>query len=83
MPKLSDLRDSGSIEQDADVVMFLHPTWRYINTAELTPDQDGLTEIHIAKHRNGPLGMVPLRFNKDSASFESIDTIHNENTGGY
>ncbi|MDD4931696.1 MAG: replicative DNA helicase [Candidatus Colwellbacteria bacterium] len=82
VPKLSDLRDSGSIEQDADIVMFLHPAWRYMNTAELPPDQDGLTEIHIAKHRNGPLGIISLRFNKDSASFENIDTIH-EDTGAY
>lgn len=83
VPKLSDLRDSGSIEQDADVVMFLHPAWRYQNTADLPPEQDGLTEIHVAKHRNGPLGIIPLRFNKDSASFENIDTIHNENPGTY
>jgi replicative DNA helicase len=82
VPKLSDLRDSGSIEQDADVVMFLHPAWRYQNTADLPPEQDGLTEIHVAKHRNGPLGIIPLRFNKDSASFENIDIIH-ENTGAY
>ncbi len=78
VPKLSDLRDSGSIEQDADVVLFIHPTWRYQSVDN--PAAEGLTEIHIAKHRNGPLGVVQLRFNKEAAHFENIDTIH-DNTG--
>jgi len=79
VPKLSDLRDSGSIEQDADVVMFIHPTWRYQQSMD-NPSDEGLTEIHVAKHRNGPLGIVQLRFNKESASFENLDEVH-ENTG--
>lgn len=79
VPKLSDLRDSGSIEQDADVVLFIHPIWRYQETID-NPAQEGITEIHIAKHRNGPLGVTQLRFNKESASFENIDILH-ENTG--
>jgi replicative DNA helicase len=80
VPRLSDLRDSGSIEQDADVVMFIHPAWRYQQSTDASPEQEGLTEIHVAKHRNGPLGIVQLRFEKESASFQNIDTIH-ENPG--
>ncbi len=80
VPKLSDLRDSGSIEQDADVVMFLHPAWRYEQSTDLPPEKDGLTEIHIAKHRNGPLGIIEVRFDKESAHFTNIERIH-ENTG--
>jgi len=79
VPKLSDLRDSGSIEQDADVVLFIHPVWRYQPVTD-NPLSEGLTEIHVAKHRNGPLGIAQLRFNKDAANFENIDMIH-ENTG--
>ena len=79
VPKLSDLRDSGSIEQDADVVLFIHPIWRYQQSMD-NPNEEGLTEIHVAKHRNGPLGIVQLRFDKESASFENMDTVH-ENTG--
>lgn len=79
VPKLSDLRDSGSIEQDADVVLFIHPVWRYQQSMD-NPAEEGITEIYVAKHRNGPLGVVQLRFNKESASFENIDTLH-EDTG--
>jgi len=79
VPKLSDLRDSGSIEQDADVVMFIYPAWRYQQSMD-NPSDEGITEIHVAKHRNGPLGIVQLRFNKESASFENLDVTH-ENTG--
>ncbi len=58
-PKLSDLRDSGSIEQDADVVMFIH-----------RPDrEDASTQILIEKHRNGPTGTVELSFDKDKTTF--------------
>lgn len=59
-PILSDLRESGAIEQDSDVVMFLHRP----------EDADnGDTELIIAKHRNGPLGMVPLQFVAEQAKF--------------
>lgn len=67
-PRLSDLRDSGSIEQDADVVMFISRDPR---------DQDDNTaDIHIAKHRNGPIGKVQLVFNDSYATFESLDKTH-------
>jgi replicative DNA helicase len=62
-PQLSDLRESGAIEQDADMVMFIYRPEYY----EITEDTDGnstvgLTEIIVAKHRNGALENVPLRF---------------------
>ena len=68
-PRLSDLRDSGSIEQDADVVMFIHSEDRYKDEAEHT----NITEILIEKHRNGPTGVVQLYFDKNRTSFMDID----------
>lgn len=68
-PRLSDLRDSGSIEQDADVVMFIHSEDRYKDEAEHT----NITEILIEKHRNGPTGVVQLYFDKNKTSFMDID----------
>ena len=61
-PQLSDLRESGSIEQDADVVMFIH---------RRDENQKSQAQIHIKKHRNGPTGNVDLRFNEESATFET------------
>lgn len=68
-PRLSDLRDSGSIEQDADVVMFIHSEDRYKDESEHT----NITEILIEKHRNGPTGVVQLYFDKNKTSFMDID----------
>jgi replicative DNA helicase len=68
-PRLSDLRDSGSIEQDADLVMFIHREDRYKEAAE----KDNITEILIEKHRNGPTGMVQLLFDGKTTSFLNID----------
>lgn len=70
-PRLSDLRDSGSIEQDADVVMFIHREDRTGNRAE--NDSTGIAEILIEKHRNGPVGKVDLYFDEKTSSFLSID----------
>ena len=67
-PKLSDLRESGSIEQDADVVMFIY---REDRDKENT-DRKNIADIIIAKHRNGPLGSVELYFNEQRTSFEPI-----------
>jgi replicative DNA helicase len=68
-PRLSDLRDSGSIEQDADVVMFIHREDK--NNPE--SDRQNIAEILIEKHRNGPTGRVELHFDDKRTSFMSID----------
>jgi len=68
-PRLSDLRDSGSIEQDADVVMFIHREDKYKDQAEKT----NIAEILIEKHRNGPTGKVDLYFNEKNTSFQSLE----------
>lgn len=71
-PRLSDLRDSGSIEQDADVVMFIHREDKYKEESEKT----NIAEILIEKHRNGEVGKVELYFNDKKATFQSIDKSH-------
>ncbi len=68
-PRLSDLRDSGSIEQDADVVMFIHREDRYKEESERT----NIAEILIEKHRNGPTGRVELYFDEKKSTFSDID----------
>jgi replicative DNA helicase len=68
-PRLSDLRDSGSIEQDADVVMFIHREDKGKEESERT----GITEILIEKHRNGPTGMVQLFFDEKTTTFMNIE----------
>ena len=74
IPKLSDLRDSGSIEQDADVVMFLY---REDREKPDTPNKN-IVEVHIAKHRNGPIGKFSLYFDENSTTFKSLEQTHNE-----
>ncbi len=68
-PRLSDLRDSGSIEQDADVVMFIHREDKYGENTE----RKNIVEILIEKHRNGPTGVVELYFDDKKTSFTSIE----------
>ena len=68
-PRLSDLRDSGSIEQDADVVMFIHREDKYKENS----DKTNITEILIEKHRNGPTGKIELYFDQNKSTFLSID----------
>ncbi|MEI7513029.1 MAG: replicative DNA helicase [bacterium] len=68
-PRLSDLRDSGSIEQDADVVIFIHRDDKGKDEAEKT----NIAEIMIEKHRNGPTGTVKLYFDGDKTTFLDID----------
>jgi replicative DNA helicase len=77
-PLLSDLRESGSIEQDADVVAFIHREEYYDRENE---DIKGQAEIIIAKQRNGPTGTVKLAYLADFTRFENLDTMHGE-TGG-
>ena len=69
MPQLSDLRDSGSIEQDADVVMFIHRPEIYDPD---TPEK-GTAQIIVAKHRNGPTGNVKVAFVKELTSFRNLE----------
>jgi len=77
-PQLSDLRESGSIEQDADIVMFIYrdevyytteEEWKIAHPGESYPPP---SELIIAKHRNGPTGEVQLRFRRNLAKFENI-----------
>ena len=68
-PRLSDLRDSGSIEQDADVVIFIHREDKGKDEAERT----NIAEIMIEKHRNGPTGTVKMYFDGDKTTFLDID----------
>lgn len=75
IPQLSDLRESGSIEQDADVVAFIYRE-DYYNPET---DRRNLTDILIKKHRNGPLGNVELYFDKDKQRFRSVDSHHGNN----
>lgn len=74
IPKLSHLRDSGSIEQDADIVMFIYrkAADRNYNPADLPADERYKAEIHVAKHRNGPVGKIDLYFEEATASFHNL-----------
>jgi len=69
MPRLSDLRGSGSIEQDADVVMFIYREDRIKKDSE----RQNIADIIIAKHRNGPIGTVELYFDETRASFRNLE----------
>ena len=73
-PLLSDLRDSGSIEQDADVVMFVHREEMY----NPSTDRPGITDLIVAKHRNGPIGTVQLLFRRAQARFVNLETQRSE-----
>lgn len=68
-PRLSDLRDSGSIEQDADVVMFIHREDKYNKESE----KPNIARIMIEKHRNGPTGVIELYFNDKKTTFQNIE----------
>lgn len=74
IPRLSDLRESGSIEQDADVVLFIYRKDRDREGAP--PEEQNISDIIIAKHRNGALGTVRLVFNQELVSFMNPDTTH-------
>lgn len=73
-PKLSDLRESGSIEQDSDIVMFLHrQPWEGEQRPEIME-----VDLLIEKHRNGPTGEIPLQFNTQCVSYTEVETFHME-----
>ena len=76
-PMLSDLRDSGSIEQDADIVLFLYNPEKYNDASQ--PDEPGTIELIIAKHRNGGTGTVKLRWIGEYTTFVNLgDKSHIE-----
>jgi len=71
-PMLSDLRDSGAIEQDADLVVFIYRPEMYGTHLEKTDIEEGVAEIHVAKHRNGPTGTLKLAFLKQYTRFDNF-----------
>ena len=74
-PQLSDLRESGAIEQDADIVLFIHrPEYYGITDDDNGNSLRGVAEIIIAKHRNGATGDVHLSFRKELAKFTDLET---------
>ena len=83
-PQLADLRESGAIEQDADVVLMLYREEYYLRLAgrrggepvEVPPDVAGMADIMIAKQRNGPTGVVHLSFNGREVRFDNLDAWH-------
>jgi replicative DNA helicase len=81
VPQLADLRESGSIEQDADVVLFIYrddmyfsaEDWSKVHDIEKEPYPRGIADINIAKHRNGPLGQIKLRFLSRTVKFDNLE----------
>lgn len=74
IPQLADLRESGSIEQDADIVMFIYREAYYNPETE----RENITDLFIAKHRNGPVGKVEMYFHPERLRFMSLDRKHDE-----
>jgi len=74
IPQLADLRESGAIEQDADIVMMLYRKDYY--EENLSEDEKGITEVYVRKHRNGPIGKAELRFDKTQMRFYDIERHH-------
>jgi replicative DNA helicase len=73
-PRLSDLRESGSIEQDADVVIFIYRKAMDRGLQNVPPEEKSIAEIYIAKHRNGPTGDFKLYFDDRRVSFRNLET---------
>ncbi len=76
IPKLADLRESGSIEQDADIVIFIYRKSKD-KSQECTEEEKHLAELHIDKHRNGPTGRINLYFDENRVSFKNLDSQYN------
>lgn len=71
VPRLSDLRESGSIEQDSDVVMLLSRKDR--DRADVPQEDQNIVQVNIAKHRNGPVGSITLRFDPEHVTFHALE----------
>tara|TARA_B100001123_G_scaffold994_1_gene1376 strand:- start:5788 stop:7137 length:1350 start_codon:yes stop_codon:yes gene_type:complete len=71
-PQLSDLRESGALEQDADVVMFIYREEQY----EKTPDNENMAEVILGKQRNGPTGVIKMAFLKKYTRFENLSAVN-------
>jgi replicative DNA helicase len=71
-PQLSDLRESGALEQDADVVVFIYREDMYIDKSQPPTDSQGIAELIVAKQRNGPTGIVKLAFIREYTRFENL-----------
>ncbi|HVN26755.1 MAG TPA: replicative DNA helicase [Candidatus Paceibacterota bacterium] len=76
IPRLSDLRESGSIEQDADIVMFIYRDER--NPNDTASEADNIVHLRIAKHRNGPLRDIDFFFDAERASFKVLEKRYSE-----
>jgi replicative DNA helicase len=73
IPQLADLRESGSIEQDADIVAFIYRPYYYDENAD-----QNVTELYIKKHRNGPTGNLKIFFDTDKQRFRDLDISHQQ-----
>ncbi len=84
-PRMSDLRESGSIEQEADVILLLHREDYYRETGSDTPDDStmGTAEVIIAKQRNGPVGSVQLQFSKKHTKFNNLALVQMAEDSAY
>jgi replicative DNA helicase len=71
-PQLSDLRESGALEQDADVVIFIYRADQYGDKSQPASDSQGVAELIIGKQRNGPTGVVKLAFIREYTRFENL-----------
>jgi replicative DNA helicase len=71
-PQLSDLRESGALEQDADLVMFIFREEMYPVEGQVPPEVEGVAELIIGKQRNGPTGAIRLAFLKQYTRFENL-----------
>jgi len=71
-PQLSDLRESGALEQDADVVLFIYRQDLYADKSQPPPDNQGVAELIVGKQRNGPTGVVKLAFIREFTRFENL-----------